>query len=336
MTLELKKKWDLIDEELSRSDLSLSDMKLLPTSSHIVWGEVLVGLDSKNRRHVIVPVPDNAKEEREDNSQGISIEVRPYIVNGKERLFCDIACRLAELNQLFAVVAQDIIDHLLANPESSPFPVALKVLERWRQLLERAPGRLLSRERLSGLVGELLLLEKLGERSSDALEYWVGPDGARHDFVSSSLNIEVKASTRQSGRHVKIQSLEQLSVAEGQKLFLYFIKMRVDTGSGLTLPELIDRLIENGLNSIDLHKKLLEAGYHPDERERYLQMPLEVVETLLFQVSGSDFPRLIPALFPDGFPRGIEKISYEINLDASEVEPLPEGDLEIVLLEMIQ
>jgi len=336
MKLELKEQWNLIAEEITESAFALSDMKLLATGTRTTWGEIYLGIDPRGRRHVIVPVPDNAGEEREDTSQGISIEVRPYIVGGKEVLYCDIACKLEELNELFTVVAQDIIDHLLKQPDSSPFPQSLKILERWRQLLERVPARILSQEKISGLMGELLFLSKLADESPDVLDHWVGPDGASHDFISQNINVEVKTSARQVGRHIKVQSLEQMDISEDQQLYLFFVKLRTPTGTGITLPKMIDELLLNGVNSIDLYKKLLAAGYQPDEREVYLNRPLEFVEASFYRVDEDGFPRLTLASLRDGLPEGVGKISYEVNLDGTSIAPLSDDSIDELLKNMRQ
>lgn len=336
MKLQLKDQWKLIAGEITESGLALSDLKLLPTNTLTTWGEIYLGIDSRGRRHVIVPVPDNANEECEDNSQGIAIEVRPYIVSGKEVLFCDIACKLEELNELFTVVAQDIIDHLLNEPDTSPFPLALKVLERWRQLLERMPERVLSKGKVAGLMGELLFLSKLADKSPDVLNHWVGPDGASHDFVSRNINVEVKTSARENGRHISVQSLEQLDISKEQKLYLFFVKIRTPTGTGMTLPGMIDELLLKGVNSIDLHKKLLAAGYQPDQREAYLEQPLQFVEAFLYRVDHAGFPRLTKDSFADELPEGIGKVSYEVNLDIPSLSPLSEDEFSTLLVTMRQ
>lgn len=336
MNLELKEQWKLIAGEIAESGFVLSDLKLLATGTRTTWGEIYLGIDSRGRRHVIVPVPDNAGEEREDSSQGISIEVRPYIVDGKELLFCDIACKMEELNELFTVVAQDIIDQLLKTPDASPFPQALKVLERWRQLLERVPERILSQEKIAGLMGELLFLLKLADRSPNILDHWVGPDGAGHDFVSQNINVEVKTSARQIGRHLKVQSLEQFEISTEQELYLFFVKLRTPTGTGVTLPKLIDELLLKGVNSIDLHKKLLAAGYQPDERELYENRPLELVESLFYRIDQEGFPRLTRASFAGELPEGVGKISYEIDLDGASIRPLDDSAIDELLTNMRQ
>lgn len=336
MKLELKDQWKLIAGEITDSGFALSDIKLLATGTRISWGEIYLGIDSRGRRHVIVPVPDNASEEREDSSQGISIEVRPYIVRGKEVLYCDIACKLKELNELFTVVAQDIIDHLLENPSSSPFPQALKILERWRQLLERVPSRTLSQEKISGLMGELMFLSKLADESPDVLDHWVGPNGGSHDFISQNINVEVKTSARQTGRHIHVQSLEQLDISESQQLYLFFVKLRTSTGTGITLPEKIDELLRKGVNSIDFHKRLLAAGYQPDEREIYLNRPLELIESCIYRVDVDGFPRLTLSNLLKGLPKGVGKISYEVDLDGAFVEPLNDNTMDELLITMRQ
>ncbi len=331
--MNLEQLWDDIEAEIASDGISLSDMQLLSSGAETTWGEILLGVDSKGRRHVVVPAPNNASEERDDSSRGMRVDVKPYIVGGEQRLFCDISCQLSELNDMFSIVAQDMIDELLEESGASPFPVCVRVLERWRQLLERMPTSVMSRNKQAGLLTELLLLNDLAEISPKAIRAWVGPDGGRHDFISEDVDVEVKSSLRAEGRRIHVQSLEQLDTA-GARLYLHFVSLREPSGQGLTVPELIDQLKAHGVNSVDLHEKLASVGYSPVDRAKYSEMHFEVVERLTFRVDEPGFPRLIPSLLGQ-LPDGVEGVNYDVNLDLPGVEPISDEELQETLQALV-
>jgi hypothetical protein len=262
------------------------------------------GVDSKGRRHLVVPAPADATEEREDSSRGISIEIRPYLSGGTRRLYCDVSCRLEELNEMFTVIAEDMLAELRDRDFDSPFPACLRVLERWRRLLERVPTRLMSRNAQAGLVAELLFLRRLTGRSPKWIDLWVGPEGGRHDFVSKETDVEVKASLSEEQRKVHVQSLHQLAIAEGAALYLYFVRLREPTGQGISIPDLVEELLVRGINSGELHDRLLQVGYSPLDRDAYQTTRFEVLEESAFRVDADAFPRLTPDSLRGSLPQG--------------------------------
>lgn len=332
-SMDLRALWGEIQGEIARSSVSLQDMKLLGSGIESPWGEILLGIDSRGRRHLVVPAPPDALEEREDSSRGIRIEIRPYISEGARRLYCDVSCRLEELNDMFTAIAQDMLDELRDEHVDSPFSACVRVLERWRRLLERVPARLMSRSAQAGLVAELFFLRRLVERSPGWIDLWVGPEGGRHDFVSKATDVEVKASLSEEQRKIRVQSLQQLDIPESAGLYLYFVRLREPTGQGISIPDLVDELLPMGINSGELHDRLSRLGYSPVDRDAYATTRFEVVEESLFRVD-DEFPRLTPTSLRGALPTGVISLAYDIDLDLGAVEPLDATEQLKVIEEM--
>ena len=257
--MNLNELWEDIDKSIASDGLSLSSVKLLSTGAATTEGDILIGVDSRGRRHLVVPAPEEASEQRDDSSRGILVEVRPYIYGNRERLYCDVSCRLTDLNDIFSEVADDMISELLRESEDSPYTVCIRVLERWRQLIERVPSETLSLQKQAGLLSELLILRDLAEFSPAALRSWAGPEGGRHDFISSEADIEVKSSTQPNSLRAHVQSLDQLDQAESAALYLHFVSFRAPTGQGLTIPDLVAELKDLGINSADLYREAFKC-----------------------------------------------------------------------------
>ena len=333
--MDLEKLWGEIETEVSRRDLSLQDMKLLESGVGSPWGDILLGVDMRGRRHLVVPAPADATEEREDSTRGIRIEVRPYISGGAERLYCDVSCRLEELNDMFTAIAQDMIGKLQDRELESPFAGCVRVLERWRRLLERVPTRLMSRNAQAGLIGELMFLERLVDRSLKAIELWVGPEGGRHDFVSEALDVEVKTSLSEEQRRIHVQSLEQLDIPESADLYLYFVRLREPTGQGISIPDLVDGLLVKGVNAGKLHESLSHVGYSPVDRDGYATTRFEAVEESLFRVDDNGFPRLTRDSLSGRVPRGVVSLGYDVDLDLAGVQAIDGNEERRVITEMV-
>ena len=67
--------------------------------------------------------------------------------------------------------------------------------------------------------------------------------------------------------------------------------------------------------STDSSRGLVQAGYSPLEADRYAEIRFRVINERLYEV-GEDFPRLSEGSFIHGLPAGIERVEYEVDLDA--------------------
>lgn len=88
-----------------------------------------------------------------------------------------------------------------------------------RDMLRQDQG--LSRTAELGLLGELWLLKRLhtSYEPSLVMEAWLGPESEEHDVRLDSIEIEVKATSKQARRHW-IGSLGQLKPSPNRDLFL--------------------------------------------------------------------------------------------------------------------
>jgi hypothetical protein len=329
--MNLNELWEDIDKTIASDGLSLSSVKLLSTGASTIEGDILIGVDSRGLRHLVVPAPEEASEQRDDSSRGILVEVRPYIYAGRERLYCDVSCRLTDLNDIFSEVVDDMISELIRESEDSSYTVCIRVLERWRQLIERVPSETLSLQKQAGLLSELLILRDLAEFSPAALESWAGPEGGRHDFISSEADIEVKSSTRPDSLRAHVQSLDQLDQGKAAALYLHFVSFRAPTGQGLTIPDLVAELKDLGINSTDLYQKLSKVGYSPADQKVYSRSRFEIIQRVTFRVDQPGFPRLVPDSISGDLPVGVENIGYDVDLATADSFRLPQNEFDKIL-----
>ncbi len=140
---------------------------------------------------------------------------------------------------------------------------------QWRRLMEYCNIAILSDEKRRGLIGELLYLKQIIENQKpvvDALNGWVGPDGADQDFVYDGVWREIKT-TGLSSDQISIHSLEQLgNHSDHGALFIYRVdSCAPETEGAFTLRKLVNEIVvmlDGDLSNIEsFTEKLNEVGY---------------------------------------------------------------------------
>ena len=96
--------------------------------------------------------------------------------------------------------------------------IVIEQLHRWQELLRQRRDRLLKRNQIVGLVGELLFLrDVLAPRTGlvAGLRSWTGPERDEQDFVLGGTIIEVKTQIVTADRRIRISSEDQLDPVQG-------------------------------------------------------------------------------------------------------------------------
>lgn len=117
---------------------------------------------------------------------------------------------------------------------------------KWHRLLRGSADPRLGPEEQQGLIGELLVAERLlaSYAATAVMSFWRGPLDEPKDFVLEDRAIEVKA-RHLTKEMVRISSEEQLQLNPGQALFLVVSSLSPAdpaTPGAFTLDELVDRL----------------------------------------------------------------------------------------------
>lgn len=229
-----------------------------------------------------------------------------------------IAISLTDIKyiDIFAVISNDISQFVAENfyrhldPDYSQ-TIINRVL-MWKTLLEDSHDKPLSKDEITGLYGELLLLKRLIDaiEATNSIKLWCGPYKALHDFQSDLCHIEVKSSISSNELIAKIGSLDQLDYLLSPRLFL--IAFRLETNEdGISLPSLIDELSAIFIKSGDILEflhKLKAVGYNISHNEFYLQKFIEA-EIIPFEIN-STFPRITKEVVDSR----ITSAKYSINI----------------------
>jgi hypothetical protein len=184
-------------------------------------------------------------------------------------------------------------------------------LNAWRRFLRDSRSGL-SREEVIGLVGELIILERLLMLHGNLINSWKSPDDALHDFEQSGHALEVKTSHGPTSR-IRISTLDQLDVSGLRRLDLIHVRL-FDDPEGRSLGNIIDTLsahLPDECFRQNFANALLRRGLNPDDEaaRNSLRASLRSIDT--YSVDGP-FPRLLRS----SVPLAIAEASYALELRA--------------------
>jgi hypothetical protein len=312
---EIERRWTQLGEGPAQTE-----MRILELPQRIAGVPVHLAIAADGARLLIPFAKDAHRSFRaETRSKGVQLRARQLELDGTKRWFLDVVCARTELRWLFSSFIADVLLRIRRHPETAPSAIVKTCFTAWRALFAAADRRL-SVKQLAGLFGELHVLDRLLSRSPTATAAWKGPLREPHDFVSASIDLEVKTTLSSEDDIVHIHGLEQLTPPPDGLLRLAHLRVEVPSSDGESVPELVDRM-----RTVDLSgrlKALLEAGgYHEEHRGSYADLSFTVVDERWFEVD-ERFPRLSATIFPGGeVPVGLSEFRY--SLDLSTVTSLP-------------
>ncbi len=292
-----------------------------PTGTSVATGEILAGLDVDGARHLFIPVASVDLVTEDRHSAGVQIRRALLEENGNARSFIDVVCLIPRLNDLFAQVAEDMLELLKGGTRELP-EACREVLERWRELLEHHRPDLLTAGQLTGLYGELLILNELvSKHPVRGLETWTGPSSDEHDFTCQSAAIEVKTTTVREGRIVQVHGIRQLEPPAVGPLYLAFVRLDVEN-SGTSITSLVEQILAAGVPRRAFIDLLAQVGYEYNRAEDYA-FPRFIVRELRYYTVAEDFPRIVSESFVNGaLPAGVLQLAYAIDLTGEPPVPL--------------
>lgn len=249
--------------------------------------------------------------------EGIRFVVMPSPRGG--HLFnCILVLNKTENWELFHSICLDLVHAMRTSDSATAFECMLLRLRKWREFLLKRKSDSMTEEKLRGLIGELLFMEReLSPRFGwhDTISLWTGPQGSPQDFSVQNTAVEVKAKLSTARKEVRISSAEQLE-SLAKRLYLHVVtlgKCAAEDRGSFSLNMLVERIVANFDSSAGDYERfadlLMGLGYSPDCPN--CRLMFKFVESSTYEVRDG-FPRLIPGMIPNG----IVKVAYSISLDA--------------------
>lgn len=224
----------------------------------------------------------------------------------------------SEQKSIFRALAADILaatSDVAKGDAKAGAARVIKRIERWRDLLKRRRDRVLSRQAIIGLFGELLFLKQrvLPRRTPlDAVVAWRGPHGEEQDFAIGGWIVEIKTQLSTADQFLKINSEAQLDTTSGPIVICHqtIASCPAADPEAQSLNEIIAEirgyLMEKGPAAIDIFEAGLIAAGHED-RPEYDEESWRAVAASFFEV-GEGFPKLVPS----NIPPGVQAVRYRI------------------------
>lgn len=287
-------------------------------------GFPLLASDALGQRHLLLPIPQGVRTIKDQRSTGVQLAAAEWRSDSGEPVrVVDIVCRKPHLNDLFDLIILDVLNGL-AEGAARPDAVGRRVLDRWRELLSHEPAEMPDKAIIIGMLGELLMLERLAALHPDALTCWTGPNGARHDFSGRRAALEVKSTLRTHGLVLTINGLTQFQPPPDSALHLAVSQFEEAPQDGVSVGQMVERLVEAGVDRAALLERMAKVGFTPEVIAKIGDQRFRLLALKQYTVDDS-FPRIVPASFVGGAaPSGVVGLTYEIDLSAAPPYPLSE------------
>lgn len=212
---------------------------------------------------------------------------------------------------LFTTICADVVAASVQANSADALEQFLARLDAWRQFLrDRHDG--LSRWETVGLIGELVVLEKLLLVEPDCLDTWESPRDGLHDFVRVGHALEVKSSIGPAAS-ITVSKLDQLDTTDLRRLELVHVRM-VEAQDGHALGDLIvaiaDRLPDQSARRT-FENAILRRGLLPGDHVARSTPRVQVRGLGCYSVTNG-FPRLLRA----SLPVAITEATYTLDVRA--------------------
>lgn len=286
------------------------EIPTVPTDVATPTGPVRIAMGSNEEPRVLLPIAARATIQGLASTRSISIETVSLRHKGSAVRFLDITCRARELETVFAEVVDEMLARIAAGQDC--LSAARSTLDDFRTLL--VPGNGVETSRIAGLVGELLILNRLLDRSSSAWRAWRGPAGDRHDFRAGDCSLEVKASLRADTSSIIINGLDQLEPPSEGRLFLArFIIEPVQAGM-LQVSVLARSALAKSDEPASLDELIHSSGCEDIDSLQWNRQSFRLEREEFYRVDAG-FPRLTSSMFTSGSaPLGVSEVSYAVDL----------------------
>lgn len=276
---------------------------------------VYIGIKGFPRHnYIIIEIPENRRAEFTGfkEPQGINLCI-DYFGNEKPGFVSvEISSALSDVNDIFEIVAQDILVDLSKCRNEDEYIQSLKdTISRWKHFFSNKPKTVVSGSEAVGLFGELSLVKDLFDSGITIAEnIWNGSLKTAQDFQLEKVAVEVKSTKANKIDEVNITSLEQLDLGKRDHLFITAYRLELNKVEGITIPELVNDIKQyippEDLNSFMF--KLSVRGFNEDNADQYEER-YSVAEKEVYEISEG-----FPYLTKNNIPTGIKEAEYTISL----------------------
>jgi len=296
------------------------------------FGEIWYAISPTGNARFLVPIGSASLPKSMPRPLRLRIHTARLRVRGSWARFVDVECLETGLLPVFAELSDVVIERVRNG--NSPISAVASAISDFRNLLQEETSTLDSEE-LLGLLGELLVLERVGQFLPNAEDSWVGPFQDRHDFRFGVHALETKTSARRDATSVTIHGLEQLTPPNGGTLVLAHVCLERSSKGTECLESIYRRLVDSGMDSGKLLSGLSQLGIS-DPFFPALNVQSYNFEQLTTYKVEAEFPRLSNDILHGRLPAGVSGIRYQIDLGTASRYKMDERSFEKHLMECVR
>ena len=310
--------WGLLRAGVQHVGVQLSgglEIPAIPTEVSTAAGRVRLAVGQSGEARVLLPLAANETPATIQGGTGLSVSVSAFNRKGRPLRFLDLLCLSQDLEPVFAELTDEVLARVASGRSSEQ--AVRSTVEDFRLLLLQAEGGAIDTRRVAGLIAELLVLNRLLERSSDAWNAWRGPAGDRHGYRRGDTSLEMKASLRANASTITINGLEQLEVPHTGSLHLLRMVLEPVEGGALSVSGLASKALSRASEPGKLRTLLAAVGCRDIDAESWNRHRFRVDSESLYGIRPG-FPRLTMSMLTDRIaPHGVHRVTYEIDLSAA-------------------
>ena len=309
---DLNEKWQALEQEIHDGKYKI----FLPSEDG--HPSLFLARTPNSERALVLQVPSLEHIDFRD-VEGANISLGRYT----ENQFIVITLLNSYFVELFDYLIISICNSIsdIRDPQESS-KVFLKFFYKWMQFFIIQQDTKHPEHIIQGIFGELIVLEMIlkepdGMSIDSVLSAWRGLYNTSQDFIFDHKNIEVK--TRKEGNpSVKIANENQLDPPDGKDLELAVVRLHSQTASGLTLSQLIEKILricEEYFGDISiLFEALRQKNLSPGNLSHYDEYVFDPAEITIFACGEDGFPKLVRS----DLPEAISNVGYSINTNKIE------------------
>src|SRR5690625_362438 len=320
----LKNRWALLRAGGSGGGELEVPSLALPIKNKV--GNLRLALGRQDQPRFLLPIGPDEDVSKVQAGKSLRVSVSVYVYKSRPKRFLDLTCMSKNVEAAFSDLVKHTAERIAKGDET--IPALLSVLQEYRELLIGSSKDDVSQSRVLGLIGELVVLNRLLQVTPDAWQSWVGPMGDRHDFRGGGLALEVKTTRKREKSVVTINGASQLLPPKSGSLRLMHIALDESPSTGLSVSSLLKRALTIVDDKSALLKRAAAYGCSDVDSPHWNEKSYSV-EGIRFYKVESDFPRIVPSVFQSGnLPTGVSDIVYSIDLSSARKHLCKDDEME--------
>lgn len=299
---------------LRNSSQSRTNSELATISAGVEYAgmKIRYAVGNHGEAKLLLPVVKGVSNHDIGDSAELQIETTTMVNEGVVANYVEMTCLAIELESVFSELVDVILDKVAAGQECTI--AARTTIEQYRALLHKPESLTAASDIVTGLIGELYVLNRLLDLSPKAWRLWLGPAGSRHDFKSGVHSIEVKTTSNLKSQLCTVNSIEQLLASSGGKLSLLRLTIEKVVEGELSISSLGRSALAKADDPSSLSTLIAEAGCHDVDSQVWNTATYRLASIQLYDVQPG-FPRIIPSmLVNESLEAGVVSVSYSIDL----------------------